>query len=95
MVSDSKDDNWWFGKKEPSGAVGFFPAKFVMKVEETEKPFIVTKHCYGNSKRKELKAKENTIVVVNFASPINREDSLFVRSLDGEGFVPKNSIRSI
>jgi hypothetical protein len=82
-----------------------------MKVEETEKPFIVTKHCYGNSKRKELKAKENTvrwksrtvavthtevqIVVVNFASPINREDSLFVRSLDGEGFVPKNSIRSI
>ncbi|CAG5096060.1 Oidioi.mRNA.OKI2018_I69.XSR.g14459.t2.cds [Oikopleura dioica] len=94
-VCDSKDDNWWFGKKEPSGAVGFFPAKFVMKVEETEKPFIVTKHCYGNSKRKELKAKENTIVVVNFASPINREDSLFVRSLDGEGFVPKNSIRSL
>jgi hypothetical protein len=32
-----------------------------MKVEETEKPFIVTKHCYGNSKRKELKAKENTV----------------------------------
>ena len=32
-----------------------------MKIEETEKPFLVIKHCYGNSKRKELKAKENTV----------------------------------
>ena len=41
--------------------VGYFPAKFVMKIEETEKPFLVVKHCFGNSRRKELKAKENTV----------------------------------
>lgn len=94
-VFDSKDDNWWFGKKEPQGTVGYFPAKFVMKIEETEKPFLVIKHCFGNSRRKELKAKENTIVVVNYAQPIQREDCLFVRSLDGEGFVPKDVIKPI
>jgi len=32
-----------------------------MKIEETEKPFLVTRHCFGNSRRKELKAKENTV----------------------------------
>jgi len=96
-VFDSKDDNWWFGRKEPinQGMVGYFPAKFVMKIEETEKPFLVVKHCFGNSRRKELKAKENTIVMVNYAQPIQRDDCLFVRSLDGEGFVPKDVIKPI
>ena len=50
------------GQKEgPNKKTGFFPAKFVMKIEETEKPFLVTRHCFGNSRRKELKAKENTV----------------------------------
>jgi len=95
-VFDAKDDNWWFGQKEgPKKQTGFFPAKFVMKIEETEKPFLVTRHCFGNSRRKELKAKENTIVVVNYAQPIQREDCLFVRSPEGEGFVPKDVLRNL
>ena len=55
------------GRKEPinQGMVGYFPAKFVMKIEETEKPFLVVKHCFGNSRRKELKAKENTVILEN------------------------------
>ena len=96
-------------KEGPRKQTGFFPAKFVMKIEETEKPFLVTKQCFGNSRRKELKAKENTvrhgfkvsasnlfqIVVVNYAQSIQREDCLLVRSLEGEGFVPKDVLKAI
>ena len=52
-------------KEGPRKQTGFFPAKFVMKIEETEKPFLVTKQCFGNSRRKELKAKENTVSVLH------------------------------
>ena len=55
-------NTYFQGQKEgPNKKTGFFPAKFVMKIEETEKPFLVTRHCFGNSRRKELKAKENTV----------------------------------
>ena len=45
--------------------------------------------------KKNLQREIFQIVVLNYAQQIQREDCLFVRSPEGEGFVPKDVLRNL